>query len=304
MSKIRTLKRLGAPLFVLGATTLFSANLMAEAPQQAEVKVDLSAMISAEASGKVDALAEGQLAKLQITTVQPVAFMDTTSGASVQASFQAVEGFSADAAATSRLSSVTPTPKAPPAQDGQEGLGFAGSSRELDILTLQYGYLLGALPMLKAAKGDAFGAYLQDISKMAPLHDKYTPEAKAQIEAYLKSASGSFDNQAYLGMLRAATQGIANAQDSNGQRLHGYLLVGLWAGFSTIASESGSVPANLATIGEGLVQMLEKDAKYGGSDQQLATHVNAMAAQLASGQPDKTKITDAVKALLSVSADG
>ena len=297
------ISRRGAAL-TLGAVGALTASLalgqldaQAQAPA-ADQAVDLSAMLPAESIGAVGALEPGQLDALTTARVQPIAFMDTTSALHLHASLEAASQLKGDDV-TARASAAR---LEAPAQDG---LGFGGASRQVDILTMSYGYALGVLPLLKATQGDALPTTLERLKVMAPLHASYSAETRAQIEAYLASASGpELSHAAYLRLLRAASLGIAQAEGVQDQRVHGYLLAGLWAGLATLASESGSVPPIMAPLGQGIEEMMLKDASFGGSDQQVAAQLKRISAQLAQDTPNKALVSEAVKALLSIKADG
>lgn len=307
MYKTLSRKAFGAICLSAALLSMFSISMtsssvvMAETPPAEDVAVELSTLTPAEVVGTTTPLEAGQLDALKVEHVQPVAFMDTTSAAQVQASIEAVGQVKNSADLSSRLNAPKPVM---PQGSGDQGMGFAGDSSQVDIVTLQYGYILGALPLLQIAKGDEFQGYVAELQKLSSAHKLYAPAASAQIEAYLKAAAtGKIDQVAYMGMLREATQGIANSKDPSGQRLHGYLLMGLWSGFVSMASEAGKVPANIFAIGNALEQLMTQDSSYGSSDQRLAGQLKVLNSVLKEEPISKEKVATSIKVILATKAD-
>lgn len=301
---LKTFGALSLSAAMLYIPTTTSSTARAEVPPSSAeaATIDLSALTPAEVVGTTQPLAEGQLDALKVDHVQPVAFMDTTSAAQVQASLEAVGQVKNSADLSSRI--VATMPVKPKAQDGQEGLGFAGSSSEVDIMTLKYGYILGALPLLQISKGDEFAAYIKELKQLAGYHKYYTPAASAKIETYLNAAAtGKIDQVAYMAMLREATQGIASSKDASGQRVHGYLLMGLWSGLLSMSVESGQLPENINSFGRALEQLLTKDSSYGSSDQRLAGQIKVLNSVLRESPVSKEKVATSIKVILATKAD-
>lgn len=301
-------KALGALSLSAALLSMFSISMtsssvaMAETPPaEAADVMDLSTLTPAEVVGATTPLQEGQLGALKVDYVQPVAFMDTTSAAQVQASIESVGQVKNSADLSSRLNAPKPVM---PQDSGDQGMGFAGDSSQVDIVTLQYGYILGALPLLQIAKGDEFQGYVAELKKLSSAHKLYAPAASAQIEAYLSAAAqGKIDQVAYMGMLREATQGIANSKDPSGQRLHGYLLMGLWSGLLSMSVEAGQLPDNINTFGTALEQLLTKDSSYDSSDQRLAGQLKVLNAVLKESPISKEKVSTSIKVILATKAD-
>jgi hypothetical protein len=289
------LKRaLGAALL---STTLFGASASAEGP--AALPTDL---LSGQASTKLLA-SEIDVEKLQVSQVQPVMLIDSGARNQIRAAIARSGQLEADAGQKARIDSAVPAIKAP-ADHGSQGFGFGGSSSELDIISLQYGYMLGMLPIIQATSPEKFKDTLAMLDKLAQVNQFYGPAAQAAIGQFVSAAKqGRLDDKAYMEMLSGATQGMASATNSEVERRHGYLLLGLWSGLTTIAVEAGAVTDNLANSGNTLVMLLKKDAAFGGSDVQLAAKLEAVIAQLKSATPNKAAIHENIQAMLSVEAD-
>ena len=267
----------GAPDAAAGAAEA-KASGEVEAPSAEEV-------VATGTMGGLEALEDSQLASLEVSKVQPVLFQSTDDGAQVRAIFGVAQTAEPRADQTLRLKDALVTPEVPEGV-GEEGFDFAGDSTQLDVVSLQYGYVLGALPALKQMAPEQFGAMQAKLGAMRKLDAAYSQDTQAQIKAYADAlAKGDLDTDAYLGMMRAATRGIAQAGDPAVERRHGYLLLGLWSGLTTLAVETESGTQDLKHTGEALVMMLEKDATYGGSDMALAKKVRAVNAKLGGESP-------------------
>lgn len=240
------------------------------------------------------------LEQLEIAKVQPTAFMDTTSAISMSEMMAYGDAMAPDASLASRVSDAMP---ARAAQEDQ-GLGFAGQSTTQDIASLQYGYLLGALPLLQRADKASFDKALLKLEQFASLHSGYQPQTTTAILTYIKGArQGSIDTGAYMNVMRAASEGIAQAKGPDQERRHGYLMVGVWSAMSTMALESGRVPSSLKGIGDALSKMLIKDSSFGGSDRALAAHIQLISEESLSAAPDKARVYKSLKEMMSAKAD-
>lgn len=240
------------------------------------------------------------LETLQIAKVQPTAFLDDASAIAMSEMKAYSDAASADQARAQRI-----TASLPKLQAQDEGLGFAGQSTDLDIATLKYGYVLGALALLSKQEASVYTATIAQLEQVAPtMHEGLHAETVAAIKTYLAGAKqGKLDMGAYMNIMRMASQGIASAQDASGERRHGYLMVGIWSAMSVMALESGRTPASLQSIGKGLQELLTKDAAYGGSDLSIAKHIEQLNSETLSAAPNKAQAYQSIQALMQTQAD-
>ncbi len=256
----------------------------------------------ANAQGQLIKADASQLDALKVSRVQPMAFMDTDSAATVRGSLGAVASLErSDDAMINGLPKLT----APAQASGDQGFGFGGQSGEIDLVSLQYGYILGVLPLLRATSSpEKFQELTAQLDQMAKLHALYTGEVGANAQLLVASAKAGEDNSdAYMNLLQSATRGISQAENVEGERLHGYLLTGMWAGFAQLSTMAGGSNAQVAQIGDGIQHLLMKDASFGGSDQQLAAEVSVISGQLRGDKPDTEAVSRSVQKLLAVGAD-
>lgn len=246
--------------------------------------------------GELGELEPGQLESLEVAKVQPTAFTDVRSTQAVGETLARVQ----DQDASDQVVDVTGE-VASAGDSADEGFGFGGSSTKLDIVSLKYGYMLSTLPLLKGAKLAETAKTLAQLSK---LNGMYSPEVARHLVALVHSAeNGGVDAAALTGLMTASAQGIASAADSSGERVHGYLLAGMWMGLAQTTAVLGNSNEGFATLGGSIAQMLEKDASFGGSDRTIALQIRAVSNQLAAAKPDSGKVNAAVKAALATSAD-
>lgn len=240
------------------------------------------------------------LEQLEIAKVQPTAFMDTSSAISMSEMMAYGDAMAPDASLASRISDSLPANAA----QADQGLGFGGQSTTQDIASLQYGYLLGALPILQRADKASFDQALTKLEQFSSLHSSYQAQTTAALLTYIKGArQGQIDTGAYMNIMRAASEGIAQAKGAEAERRHGYLMVGIWSAMSTMALESGRVPSSLKGIGDALSKMLIKDSSFGGSDRALAAHIQLISEESLSAAPDKARVYKSLKSMMSAQAD-
>lgn len=145
---------------------------------------------------------------------------------------------------------------------------------------------------------------LKNLGEMSSFNGIFDRTTRAQIERFVKAArAGQLDHVAYLGMMQAASRGIAQAGDPGVERRHGYLLVGLWSGLAQMSAETGQASAEVIATGHTLTRLLEEDAAHAGSDRAVAASVRAMTAQLDGGAPSSQAIGREIKKMMSVSHD-
>jgi hypothetical protein len=284
-------------------TGALSASLLVTAMSGAYAADPLPAdLLSGKAAVKLQPM-EGDIQQLQVTKVQPILLSDSGARNQVSAIFSVAANLKTDDAQKARITGAAPAITMP-AADGEQGFGFGGSSTELDIVSLQYGYLLGMLPLLQASSPDKFKETVTMFDSLAELNGFYGPEAQAAIKTFVGDAKqGKLNDKAYMEMITGATQGMASATDPSVERRHGYLLLGLWSGLTTLAVEAGAVPENLAASGNTLVMLLEKDAAFGGSDVQLAAKLKLVIAGIKAATPDKAAVQQHIQSMFSVEAD-
>ena len=289
MSTHRITKTLG--MGALGLMMMWTGALQAQ-PLQGPL-LPASTHFRADASLDLEALS--------VAKIQPTAFMDSASALAMSELMAYGDAMTPDASRGAHLRDSLPKP----GQDAaHEGLGFAGHSTTLDLSALQYGYMLGALPLLARADALAHQATLIELERLSDLASHLSPQTAQAIATYLKGArAGQLDTGAYMNVMRAASDGLAQAQDASQERRHGYLMVGLWSAMSALAIEAGMTPASLLVLGQSLGQLLERDASFGGSDRALAAQVHLIREQAAAASPDKARVYGAIRAMMGVKSD-
>ncbi|MEC9439842.1 MAG: hypothetical protein VYE40_01930 [Myxococcota bacterium] len=273
-----------AAIFVGAPTAAFAAGPLGEmTPELASVE-------------------DAQLDNLEIARVQPVVMADQS--AELQVSVTFARASKANGANAMDLVQTMQNVEALQAEGEEEGLDFAGSSNKLDIAALQYGFVLGMAPMMSVLEGQDRAEMLQQLEALSSANALFGNTTRQAIEKYVKSAaSGKADHAAFMEMMRAASQDIASSGDPSIERRHGYLLVGLWSGLSRLSAEVGQNSRDLAATGDILVQLLEKDAIYGGSDRELAKQVRLVNAELRKDVPSKEVVRAALAEMVKVSQD-
>lgn len=242
---------------------------------------------------------DAQFAALRVTKVQPTLFTDAQQNLLVAT---LVEQTAATQLPAYQPIAQTDVDEA--SNGARAGLGFAGASTELDVVSLKYGYALGLVPILGDADPAMRQKHLELLDKMSKINGFYTPTLASHVEAFLQSArQGKIDYQAYMQIMSDAAQGIASSSDPAIERRHGYLLLGLWSSLAHISAQAGQVPAQIAQTGDALAAMLEKDASFGGSDLALAKEVRAITAVLAAEKPSPSLIQTHIAAMLEVAKD-
>ena len=260
-----------------------------------------SAGVSATAhpglTGQLGQLEDGQLESLEVAKVQPTAFADSSSTQAIGLAFAMAQGQDDTASVVDVTGEV-----AAAGATADEGFGFGGSSNASDIISLKYGYMLASLPMLKGQRLKDTAAAL---AKLGQLNGMYSGEVARHLIAVVDSAErGDVDVDALTSLMTASAQGIASASDSSGERVHGYLLAGMWLGLAQTSAAVGASNEGFASLGTSIAQMLEKDASFGGSDRSIALQVRGISTQLAAKAPDASRVNSAVKTALAASADG
>lgn len=294
----------GVAALASAATLLTAGGVMAEGEPQAdaaEPTVSLDGLVAEDATG--GALEDADLASLQVTKVQPVVFQSTDAQAEVDGLFGAAANLEEDASQKLRLNEAMPEVSVPEGF-ADEGFDFAGASTELDVVSLQYGFILASMPLLQAANPDAYKKMSGKLEQLAALNKAFAPGVATLLTSYTGSVKqGKPNAETLVKLLRATTQGMASAGDPAVERRHGYLLLGLWGGLITLSAESGKILPGLVSVGDSMIMMLEKDASFGGSDMQLAAKTKSVVALLKADTLDKAAVTKGVQSMLSVQAD-
>ena len=221
---------------LFGASLLLGANA---AFAEGEAKADVSTDGVVDASvGATAALPEGaDLASLEVVKVQPIMFQSTDTMAAVDAVMTSASMASAEEGQAARIMGTMPAVEM--ADMGEEGFDFGGESTQLDIVAMQYAYILGSLPVLFALDKDGFKSTVDGLAQFAPLHGAFSAKTKASLDAYTAALkAGKLDSNQYIQIMLNATQGIASAGSPAEERRHGYLLLGMWAGYVTMSAES------------------------------------------------------------------
>lgn len=245
----------------------------------------------------IESVGEAALEELRVSKVQPVVFGDSAADARLSMTMAAASG-------VQQVESAQVNIDVAGLELGEEGMGFAGSSTKLDIVSLQYGYLLGNMPLAAAAKGEQMKKLTDTLDAMQQLHGVYATDLGGKISKFVKSArAGKIDHVAYLEMMRAAGQGIASANDTAGQRRHAYLLLGMWTGMASMSAATQSVPKEVRDMGGMLVDLLEKDAAFGGSDRALATKIKVINGELGKSKISTAAVTAAISEMMNIEQD-
>jgi hypothetical protein len=257
--------------------------------------------VQIEVNSQLGHLDDGMLERLQVARVQPVVYSHVGAKTELAGVMWHASQLKASPAASARLAAPELAVPSPAAQ----GLGFAGSATELDTLSLRYGHVLGLLPLMQAIKPEQFKVTVAQLGGLGELEAVFGEHTRGHIAQFVADAQrGKINSDAYLGMMQGCVQDIAATDDSSIQRRHGYLLLGLWSGLALTAAESDAVTTSLVATGRVLVELLEKDAAYGGADQKLANIVRAMTEELAQPTPNDDALAHMAQRMLAVRADG
>lgn len=257
------------------------------------------------ATGKLGALEDGALERLDVVAVQPVIYADSAAAGEIGGVMSRVATMGADSARAARM--LRSAPMLAPVMVGQEqaadGFGFAGQSSEQDIETLRVGYTLGMLPLMQATDGNRYKVAVAQLANM-PRVQGLSEGAQKAVDTFVFAAQrGDVDQAAYMAMMEQAMLGIAGSEDASVQRRHGYLLVGLWSGLAMLEAEGGVVSARLIESGKTLVRLLEQDAAHGGSDLALAATLKAMIEELGQQAPSADALAVQAGRLLKTRSD-
>lgn len=244
----------------------------------------------------IEPVEEVALERLRVSKVQPVVLGDSTADARISMTLAA--------ASVSRAESAQIDVDVTGLELDEEGMGFAGSSTKLDIVSLQYGYLLGNMPLAAAGEGEQMKKLTDTLDAMRQLHGVYDADLGAKISKFAESArAGQIDHVAYLEMMRAAGQGIASANDTAGQRRHAYLLLGMWTGMASMSAAAQSAPKEVRDMGSMLVDLLEKDAAFGGSDRALAGKIKLINNALGEPEISTAAVSAAITEMMNIEQD-
>ena len=233
----------------------------------------LAAMMLAGGTALAQQPTQADLDGAKVVEVQPV----FTLGLSETSAWNAIAGL------LSMNGTVNKLGDAGTAILSRGGFGFAGASTRTDVAALQYGVMAGATLIVHAKDPELLkklGAVLQagrdDVAGLSP---DVTKVLDGLVAAAVK---GQTDTKSLAYLMLAAQNGIA----AGPQRLHGYLMAGLWSSMALWVATMEGVPKGYASMAEPLAVMLDEDAKFGGSDRKLATHLRAMAAELMKKERD------------------
>lgn len=298
--RLATASRRALAALALCGALLPASSLLADEPAP---PVNPSAQLPAGTQSTLEGAQDDLLSSLKVTRVQPVIFTSSDEIASVRAVLSANARAAHGADQKIRVSELPPTITVP--KRGKKGFSFAGASSELDIVSLKYGFMLASLPLLQQASSpEDYEGMLNQLDQLAAIDEVYAAPLAEHIKAYVAAAkAGTMDMEHYMGMLTSATQGMASATDPAIERMHGYLMLGLWSGLVVMAAEADQLAPSLKSQGEALTLLLEKDATYGGSDSLLATQVKLITAELGKPSPTRSTLSSAVREILQVQPD-
>jgi hypothetical protein len=252
------------------------------------------------AQGKLGAMEDGMLERMQVTRVQPVVY----SHIGARTEMAGVMWRAGQVKATSAQRARLAVPELASASPSEDGLGFGGSATELDTMSLRYGHVLGLLPLLHAVNPSQFKVTVAQLGQLGALEGEFGAQTRGHIQAFVADAQrGKINSDAYLGMMQGCVQDIAGASDASVERRHGYLLLGLWSGLALTSAESDAVTTGLVSSGRVLIELLEEDAAYGGADRSLANLTRAMTDELAQATPSDEVLAQLAQRMMAVRAD-
>lgn len=182
---------------------------------------------------------------------------------------------------------------------GADGGGFSGASTASDVDALTVGFLLATLPVLEATDGESYEKARAAAGVLTSRATGLAPDVRAPIAEILGPHPGPFSVAPLARLFSAATVAI----DGEAVRLHGYLTVGLWAGFCVVASTSGP-DSQLADEGSVLADLLEQDAALAGSDRVVARRVRRITEELRASTPRADFVLAEVGRMLAAEPDG
>lgn len=173
--------------------------------------------------------------------------------------------------------------------------GFAGQATDADLDVLRISVGLGHILALRGM-GDAQGAeaVASELRKQADLLDVLDHDSRAVAAQILQ---GGGEEMVGVTLGRALTTGLRGI--ATRERAHGYFVAGVWSGAATLVAARGG-NANFAGFAEPMAQMLDKDAKFGSHDRQIATAMRAMAKELSHARPDASAVRKQVAQVLAI----
>lgn len=241
-----------------------------------------------------------KLSDFKTVAVQPVLAASNTRGlfeSQLAAMAAGVEGKPERFAAIKKAAAV--------ALEGQDaGFGFAGKAQDSDLTMLVLGDTLGMIPaLLKAGAHENVKQAAQQLRLfVSKAGSKLAPQVVTALEMTLSAAeSGHFQNTSKSLLLAMSL--AADSIQPGSERLHGYLAVGIYAGFATVWAVGGQPSPAYAELASPLIALLEEDAIMGGADRQLAAQLRLIAKELVSETPDNAKVVAAIEAMNRVQAD-
>ena len=258
-----------------------------------------------DGAGSLGELGDVDLGDLETVAVQPIAFTTTATRREAEVMFATLSSADGPDPAVSAIFNGVSFEISAPAAAEDDGLDFAGSSTELDTNALTMGFGLGTLPLMQLQSAETFASTISSFEALAPTMDAmFSPKVGAATRAFLTaSKAGKFDADAYSNMLASATLGMVSSDDPAIQRRHGYLLVGLWIGYSILSAATDSLTDSTHQIGESLILLLVKDAQFGGSDKSIAAILRASVDDMKGGKATPTSLMAQGQKILEVKAD-
>jgi len=268
------------------------ANVVARIARTSLIVVAAS-LLGLAAAGAEDAAGPGGIGRFETVRVRPVVLASPDATLVPVRLALAVQG---GVASRERVDAALTA-----AHVDAEGMGFAGASTPQDVAALQTGLLVATLPLAESRGAEKLAEAGRLIQRSAEGLPGLQPASRERLQKLAERvAAGTVDGDAVNGVVRAATEGMG---EKGKERVHGYLLVGIWTGLCTLAAAIETGDADLANMGSALALMLEKDADFGGSDRKLAAEVRKLAAEMRAETPAPEQILAGVAAVLQARPD-
>lgn len=173
--------------------------------------------------------------------------------------------------------------------------GFAGQATDADLdvlrISVGLGHILALRGMGDEQGAETIAAELRKQSKLLAVLDADSRSVAAQI------LQGGGQEMVGVTLGRALTTGLRGI--ATRERAHGYFVAGVWSGAATLVAARGG-NANFAGFAEPMAQMLDKDARFGSHDRQIASAMRAMAKELSSERPDAGAVRKQVATVLAI----
>jgi hypothetical protein len=184
--------------------------------------------------------------------------------------------------------------------DGHTAHGFAGTSTKDDISALRYAWVTGLMVTSIQTKGSKTKEMLKVLKAKKNVISGLSDGVRKGIADLLKAAeNGHVEGSAIARIIRSAQNGLGVGP----VRAHGYFLAGLWSGLSVLAASQTTPNSAFMSMAEPIAILLEKDARFGGTDHKVAKVMRDIAASIKTGKSSARDIAKKSAQLFKLASD-